>query len=392
MNRSGRGEQPTTLVVTYSTDSSISMSLEKGNFDEVKRQVESYTTLGKVALITQDSSDFSYLFSNVSHVPCGVRTHQPIRRTLYILGAWLWLARRRKEIRLVRGYGIGCLHAALFCRICKVPLVVSYEYDWSDQMLATGRAVAGILAKQIESLVFTSACVTVGLSRRLCEKAKKRGAKKVTCIGNYVDTGSAPILSAEEISDLRRKVGSCDRKLVMYAGRLHRVKRVSDLIHSLALLRSKGVNPILLIAGEGDEKKNLVRLVEEKDLSEEVRFLGAIPHQQVFRYLQITDAFVLPSAMEGNPRVLLEAMFCKVPIVAYNVVGVNDLLDNGRTGLLAEPFKVEELSKAIGQVLSKPEVARQLADEAYEEFLRTEQQNPLERNVELVRKVLEGQM
>jgi len=369
------------------------LALEKGNFDEVRSQVESYTAIGEVILITQDFNNFSGLFSNVIHVPSGFHISPSIGRILYFIKGYLALWKRRKEIKLVRAYGIGSVHAAFFCRVCRIPLIASYEYDWSDQMFVTGRVVAGIFARRIENYVFTTANAIVGSSIRLCEKAQNRGAKRVACIENAIDTRPVRAITAREIDEMKTGLGLSGRRIIMYAGRLHRIKRLPDLISSFAKLKAEGMNLALLIAGDGAEKATLTRIVEEEGLQEHVRFLGAIPHEQVYRFMKIADVFVLPSVMEGNPRVLLEAMLCGLPVVAYNVVGVNDVIINGKTGLLAEPFNVEDLSEAVRMLLTEPGLSTMLVNQAYATVVhRFNQEIILERNLELVRELLRGRL
>ena len=378
-----------TIIVTYSTDSSIELALKKGNFDQLKKEVESYSEIDKVWLVTQDAINYTNRFFDVLHFPCGVRIPRPLNWPIYYLRAFMTMCKHARVTAVIRAYGVGCPHAALLSRIYRVPLVVSYEYDWSSQLLVTGRRCIGYIARIIEGFTLSSADVVVGLSRRLCETAKRRGANNVTCVMNGVDMKSVPVVSIDEIEKTRETFGFANRKIILYVGRLHRIKRINDLIRAIDILRKKGLDVSLLIVGEGDERSNLEKLVGEMNLESEVLFVGGVPHEQVYRFMQIADVLVLPSIMEGNPRVLMEAMFCKVVIVAANVVGINDLILSGEDGLLVMPFNLRELSLAIELVLSDQILARRLLDHAYRKASENfGLEKSLKRNVEVVSSVM----
>ena len=377
------------IIVTYSTDSSVELALKRGNFDELKKEVECYSAIDKVWLVTQDTVNYSNHFFDVLHFPCGVRISRPLNWPIYYLRAFLTIRKHARVTSAIRAYGVGCPHAALLSKIYRVPFVVSYEYDWSEQLLVTGRRSISYISRVIESFIFSSADVVVGLSRRLCETAKRRGAKNVSCITNGVDMKSVPVVSIDEREKSRETFGLANRKIVLYVRRLHRIKRIGDLIRAVYMLHKKGLDVSLLIVGEGEERSNLEKLVREMNLENEVFFVGGIPHEQVYRFMQIANVLVLPSVMEGNPRVLIEAMFCKVVIVAANVVGINDLIISGEDGLLVSSFSLGELSLAIELVLSDQVLARRLVNQAYKKASEIfDLEKLLKRNVEVVSSVM----
>jgi glycosyltransferase involved in cell wall biosynthesis len=373
------------IAVTFSTDSSIALSLEKGNFDEVKKTVESYTKICNVLLITGDFTNYSNLFSKVIHVACGFKVYRPLNWLLYYVKAFLTLLSYRREILLIRAYGIGCLHAALFSRLFKIPLISSYEYDWSSQMFFTGRIVLGYIARFIERFVLRSSTITIGASKGLCEKAKRKGAGKVVYIPNGVDFNDVDSSLNEET----KKPDLTGRKLILYVGRLHKIKRVEDLIVAFSILIKKGWNAFLLIVGDGKEKEKLIKLTEELGLKGKVIFAGSIEHKSVYKLMRLSNVLVLPSVAEGNPRALLEAMACKVPVVATNVPGIKDLIVNGEDGLLVEPFNPVNLSEAIERVIADDELSKKISEKAYEKVRKEfDLKNILKLNLDLTLMVI----
>jgi glycosyltransferase involved in cell wall biosynthesis len=74
---------------------------------------------------------------------------------------------------------------------------------------------------------------------------------------------------------------------------------------------------------------------------------------------------VIPSLTEGLPYVLLEAMMCKVPVLATSVGGIPKVVANGRTGYLVPPGDVESLEDGMRRILADPGKAREMSENGY---------------------------
>jgi glycosyltransferase involved in cell wall biosynthesis len=88
------------------------------------------------------------------------------------------------------------------------------------------------------------------------------------------------------------------------------------------------------------------------------------------RYLKNFDIFVLPSLKEGLPYVLLEAGLAEIPIIATNVGGVPEIIENEKTGLLINPANPDEITKAIKKLINNPGLAKTLAQNAHQKILQ----------------------
>lgn len=141
------------------------------------------------------------------------------------------------------------------------------------------------------------------------------------------------------------------------------VKRVEGRLITVAMLtRLKGLDVLLealhtiphvelLVLGDGPERVNLERLAEGLGL-DNVKFLGKVPHEHVWRHLISSSIFVLPSLSEGLPRALLEAMACGLFIIASNVGGIPDVVRDGWNGILVHPNNPKALREAIESAMS----------------------------------------
>jgi colanic acid/amylovoran biosynthesis glycosyltransferase len=146
---------------------------------------------------------------------------------------------------------------------------------------------------------------------------------------------------------------------ILAVGRLHPVKDHAFLIRACRLLKDRGMDVACLIAGDGPERANLESLVRSLSLTEEVRFLGHVPHEQLPLCYAGSDVVVLTSRSEGIPLVLMEAMACGRPVLAPSITGIPELVIHGKTGFLYRPGSLEDFVARIEEIrTSLPDLAR----------------------------------
>jgi colanic acid/amylovoran biosynthesis glycosyltransferase len=134
---------------------------------------------------------------------------------------------------------------------------------------------------------------------------------------------------------------------IFCAARLSPEKGLEFLIRALKLLLNQGHQLQLRLAGDGPRREDLEKLTNELKLSGRVHFLGFLNEDEIIRELQDCDLFVLPSFVEGLPVSAMEAMAIGVPVIATNIAGTSELVEDGRTGLLVRPSDSQALADAI---------------------------------------------
>jgi glycosyltransferase involved in cell wall biosynthesis len=103
--------------------------------------------------------------------------------------------------------------------------------------------------------------------------------------------------------------------------------------------------------------------------SPRVEFLPGVSHTEAMKLMDNCTVFTLPSRLEGVPRVVMEAMACKRPIVASRIHGIPTLIEDNKHGLLFESEDVAGLAACLDRVLGDREFARQLGEEAHRRIL-----------------------
>jgi len=141
--------------------------------------------------------------------------------------------------------------------------------------------------------------------------------------------------------------------VILAVGRLTKAKDYPTLLKAFSLVRQ--VRPAkLLILGEGEERANLERLAIELGIQNDVSMPGFVDNP--FAFMSKASVFVLSSAWEGLPTVLVEALACGCPVVATDCrSGPREILDNGRYGRLVPVGDHEALAKAILETLDNPD-------------------------------------
>lgn len=148
-------------------------------------------------------------------------------------------------------------------------------------------------------------------------------------------------------------------KVLLTIAALHPRKGLKYLLMALRKIIEQKNSTKLVIIGEGPEKKELEKLAQKLKISTNVRFLG---HQEsIPRILKSSEIFVLPSIKEAFGLVLLEAMAAQLPIVATNVGGIPEIIEDRKNGLLAEPKDSDALAERILTLLNNKPLRDKLA-------------------------------
>jgi len=178
--------------------------------------------------------------------------------------------------------------------------------------------------------------------------------KEIIIIPNGVDSD---IFRHQSRAESRKKINidECE-KLIIFVGRFHPVKGIEYLIRSLYQIKQSNRNCKLLLVGHGELEESLRCLVDKLGLKHDVFFAGKVPNKDVPNYLCSADIFVLPSLSEGLPLVVLEAMSSGLPLVTTNIMGVPEIIEDGKNGFLAAPGNPEELTKRIILLLDNEEL------------------------------------
>ncbi len=173
---------------------------------------------------------------------------------------------------------------------------------------------------------------------------------KVCIIPNGVDTEIfKPINNSERA---KRQFGLGKGHIVLFVGSLIARKGACFLMDTAKKVVKQQADAKFVIVGEGPLKASLTESIHREGLEKNFTFLGNIDETQLPLIYTASDVFILPSVQEGQGIVLLEAQACGKPVVAFNVGGVSEAVENKKTGILVERGDIEGLADALLDLLN----------------------------------------
>ena len=202
------------------------------------------------------------------------------------------------------------------------------------------------LARASDALVAVSPEVRDDLVRMRIAPASKIA---VIRLGLDLDGRVAAPIGAG--SELRAALGiPADAFVVGWLGRMTEIKRADDLLRAFAAIPAESH---LLLVGDGPLRPGLERLAGELGIGARVHFAGF--RDDVGTVYAACDVIALTSANEGTPVTVIEALAAGVPVVSTDVGGVADIVDDGRTGLLAPPGDIQAIANRLSRLAADPE-------------------------------------
>lgn len=283
---------------------------------------------------------------------------------------------KTKNIQIVHSQGGRAdFFARIAAKIADVPIIIS-----SIAMLVEGYDV-GILRKSLyvfmdrwtEKWVDKFIILTEALRRTLIERHKIPQAKIIKIHNGIEIEEYNPDL--EELRnkklEIRKELGlKTDAPVIGAIGRLVWQKGFEYLIRAVPEVLRKNSDARFLIVGDGPLKNSLVAESERLNVADRIVFAGF--RSDVKEILASIDVLVMPSLLEGLPMVLLEAMAMAKPIVATLIDGITEVLEDGKTGLLAPAKNSHALADVMTDILKDEKKAcllgknaRKMAEEKF---------------------------
>ncbi len=149
---------------------------------------------------------------------------------------------------------------------------------------------------------------------------------------------------------------------ILYVGRLKRYKSVDVLIKAFVKVLKESPDATLIIAGAGDERSRLEILAGELNVANYVEFVGKVTEEAKIKLYQQAWVFVNPSQMEGWGITTIEANACGTPVVASNVPGLRDSVQDLKAGYLVEYGDVDAFATKISQLIGRPHELKEMSE------------------------------
>lgn len=218
-----------------------------------------------------------------------------------------------------------------------------------------------------EKIIALSVDAALSQNRADIDTALEEGiyrAEKIDFLGNGIDVQRFTLSSSKDDSlrEIRRSLGIPERsRVVGIVARLVREKGFLELFKAVKILALEFPDIYLIVVGPRDDAKQdalTSGIAREMGIEGKVLFTGM--RLDLPDLYSAMDVFVLPSHREGFPRVIMEASSMGLPVVATDIRGCREAVEDGKTGILVPVGDPEALASGIARILREPRLARDL--------------------------------
>lgn len=264
---------------------------------------------------------------------------------------------KRKEYDIIHTHSLKAdLWGAIVGSLTRTPLIISTVHNNEERLL--GNPFVRFLEKRVIGRVDnTIVIVSDGVGRFLMEKA---GISKDKMKRVYYGMDASDV-EIDKDKDIRQEFGiDGDAPLVGCIGRLTEQKGHIYLIQAAKNIVENFSEVKFLIVGKGELERSLKKLVRDSGLDSNFIFTGF--REDVYSIIDKLDLVALPSLWEGFGLVLLEAMAMGKPVVATNVGGIPEIIQDGETGILIPPRNPDALADAIIKLLKDKGLTQRMGE------------------------------
>ena len=290
----------------------------------------------------------------------GIETHLVHLAPLFNPFA-LWRLTRllvRERVTILQTHGARAnFYGRIAGHLAGVPVIISTVHNSLKdyEVRSLRRGFYAFLLRLTLPIVHRIICVSNANRRDVIEECPAAAAKTQT-VYNGVDLSAFP--SQPDRKKVREVLRIATGPLLVVVARLTEQKGHRYLLQTIPSLLKTWPQLCCVFVGEGELHDALHRMVVDLAVERACRFVGV--REDIADVLAAADVVVLPSLSEGFPFVLLEALAMGCPVVASQVNGVPELIEDHKTGLLVPPRNPQALEAAIREILSDPTVASKM--------------------------------
>ena len=272
-----------------------------------------------------------------------------IRRVGFYLRRFLYILRRGQQADVLSfcaptkyAFAFG-VPLYLISRLLRRPLVLRHTAGHNDQLYCESNAIS--------KFIFRKTVLSAELN--LYQTSSQVEFFKSLCSGEVLHFPNHRKMPVQA----ERRAARVARRFV-FIGRLEAAKGADDLIEVFSTLGSD-----VSLDLYGDDNFGLGRQLSS---SGNIRYRGTYQYNQVFTVLQQYDVLILPSLYEGQPGVIVESFLSGMPVIATRIPGIQDIVENGETGLLVTVKEKSELRAAIETLATQEAVYKRLSQNVWD--------------------------
>jgi PEP-CTERM/exosortase A-associated glycosyltransferase len=296
------------------------------------------------------------------------------------LGRRIAAVAKQENVELIHSHSplLNGLPALRVARSRGIPLVYEARAFWEDAAVDHGTFAEGSfryrVSRALETFLFKQADRSVTICEAMRAELAQRGVSpdRVSVVPNGVNVSE--LQPRPKAAALAERLGLNGGPVFGFIGSFYRYEGLRFLVEAFPAIRSQIPDAKLLLVGGGEEESLLSALAQSQ--GQGVIFTGRVPHQQVDDYYSLLDVFVCPRLRMRltdlvTPLKPLESMAMAKAVLASDVGGHRELINDGRTGVLFEAGNADDLVKQCVRLAHDPALRSSLG-EAGRTFVNTE--------------------
>lgn len=270
---------------------------------------------------------------------------------------WKYVRKLKPDMLYAHWFTPQAITGALVAKITKVPFV--FDTQASDAIVL--KKVP--FSKRIVAAVCRTALAYTAPSRQTADKllyfSTDKNKEEILKKLHMVPYGTSPVaVSKKDVAGVEKKYDLKNKKVLYFIGRLVDRKGIDILIEAFSQISKDDPLLRLVIVGDGQDRKTLVKLADGLNLSNKVIFTGYITGAERFALLELADVCVIPSVnvgdqAEGLPIVFMEAITNGKITVITDATGAHEYVRHGKNAFVAKAGSVTDLRKNLDKAIAK---------------------------------------
>ena len=278
-----------------------------------------------------------------------------------LIGIYKLIKKYNPDLIYVHSSKAGAL--GRIANICFKKPIIYNPHGWSFNMQISSKKK--LMFVFIERLLSRFCDVIIAISQKEKESAlvnKICSDKKIKVIFNGIDIERYEQELLDE-DNCRDELNIPKEAIVVgMVGRLSKQKAPDVFIKCAAIIKKKIPESFFLLVGDGEQKDEMEKLVEEYELNDCVRITGWVDNS--YKYIKSFDVAMLLSRWEGFGLAIAEYMICEKPIVATKVDAIPNLIENNESGILVNPDNENEAAEAVVRIINDKEFTKYIVANA----------------------------
>lgn len=262
------------------------------------------------------------------------------------------------------------------------------KFDYIHAGLGNRPATAAMILSEITGIPFTFECHAYDLFVDFpFAKDKLNKAKKIFTISNYNRKYIINKFDCQPSKIIVKRVSFnkeyCDKiqnykkdNSIISVCRLHETKGLNYALEAIGILSKKMKNIKFIIVGDGPQKKDIIKKIKLLKIVDNVILTGNITNEEALLYIKRAKISLLPSVIAGNgdrdgiPTSLIESMYLQTPVIASNISGIPELIEDGVSGLLTIPKNVLDIVDKIKLLLNDDSLYAAIKQKSKEKIVK----------------------